>query len=117
MPLYDYHCDSCGEFTAWGKMSESDHPAACPECGAASPRMISAPRLAVMAASQRSAYERNEKSAHEPKMAKRSSCGCTGSHTCSSGKTADPKKEQSAPAKPAMERQTKANARPWMLGH
>jgi putative FmdB family regulatory protein len=118
MPVYEYECESCGVFSALRKMSESSHPAFCQECGSESPRIMSAPRLAVMAKSQREAHERNEKSAHEPKVGRRSSCGCTGSHTCKSA--ADKKLPAAAKqegAKPALQMQTKKTARPWMLSH
>lgn len=81
MPVYEYECETCGVFSALRKMSESNAPAFCGECGGESPRIMSAPRLAVLDRTQRVAHERNEKSAHDPKVARRSSCGCTGSHT------------------------------------
>ena len=118
MPLYEYHCDVCGEFSAWGKMSESSAPAQCPDCNAYGDRIISAPRLAIMGSAQRNAYERNEKSAHEPKITRRSSCGCSGAHTCAStaAKSAANKNKSTAKTN-GLEMQTKRTARPWMLGH
>jgi len=117
MPLYDYVCRQCGEFTAWGSIQHSSDDAACPDCGQDSRRVISAPRLAVMSPQSRVAHERNEKSANEPMHRRRSSCGCTGSHTCGSASTGAASTAESAAAKPALQRQTKGNARPWMLGH
>jgi putative FmdB family regulatory protein len=49
MPVYEYECDSCGVFTALRKMSESSQPAVCEDCGCQSHRIMSAPRLAVLA--------------------------------------------------------------------
>ncbi|MBF4990258.1 FmdB family zinc ribbon protein [Methylophilus sp. QUAN] len=112
MPLYEYECDCCGVFTALRKMSESSLPADCEYCGAESPRILSVPKLAIMDKHQRSAHERNEKSAHEPRSARRSSCGCTGSHTC---KTTTKLNEETG--KLPMQMQTKKTARPWMIGH
>lgn len=112
MPVYEYECDTCGVFTALRKMSESAEPAPCDECGGACPRIMSAPRLAVMEKSQRVAHERNEKSAHDPKVAKRSSCGCTGSHTCKTSTKVNPENGRAA-----LQMQTKKTARPWMLSH
>ena len=112
MPVYEYECDTCGVFTALRKMSESAAPAQCDECGCESPRIMSAPRLAVMDKSQRVAHERNEKSAHDPKVAKRSSCGCAGSHTC---KTST--KVSQGTGRAPLQMQTKKTARPWMLSH
>ena len=108
MPMYEFHCDHCGGFSALRKMSESQAPAVCEECGALSPRVMSAPRLALMGKAARNAHERNEKSAHEPAIRRRSSCGCTGTHTC---------KSSSPDKKPGLQMQTKKSARPWMLGH
>ena len=122
MPIYDYQCDGCGSFTVLRKMSESEARVACPNCGISSVRVITAPQLAILGKAQRSAYERNEKSAHEPKMARRSSCGCHGKHTCSTaGKSSQSKSpksiEKAAAIAPGFEMQTKKSARPWMLGH
>ncbi|HEC75408.1 MAG TPA: zinc ribbon domain-containing protein [Methylophaga aminisulfidivorans] len=83
MPIYDYRCEQCGEFSALRKMSESSLPCTCESCGEQAPRIISAPNLALMNGNTRSAYERNEKSAHAPRQARRSSCGCSGSHSSS----------------------------------
>ncbi|HYN55449.1 MAG TPA: zinc ribbon domain-containing protein [Methylotenera sp.] len=121
MPIYEYECDSCGVFTALRKMSESSEPAFCDECGCESPRILSVPRLAVLGKTQRDAHERNEKSANEPRVARRSSCGCSGSHTCKSGKDGSiskpAQKLNPATGVPALQMQTKKTARPWMLGH
>ncbi|BBP00705.1 FmdB family zinc ribbon protein [Sulfuriferula nivalis] len=117
MPLYDYHCEECGSFTEIRKMSESDLNMECPSCGASSERVITAPQLAILGKAQRSAYERNEKSAHEPKMARRSSCGCNGTHTCSTSGKSSKSKEKTAAKTNGFEMQTKKTARPWMLGH
>ena len=112
MPVYEYECEQCGVITALKKMSESSMPACCETCGAESPRIMSAPRRAVMEKSQRTAHERNEKSAHEPRVSKRSSCGCSGTHTCKGGTKLNPET-----GKAALQMQTKKTARPWMLAH
>lgn len=112
MPVYEYECNTCGVFTALRKMSESSEPAFCQECGAESGRILSAPRLAVLGKTQRVAHERNEKSAHEPNIGRRSSCGCTGSHTCNTTTKINPET-----GKAALQMQTKRTARPWMLSH
>ena len=65
MPIYDYRCEQCGEFSVLRKMSESSLPAMCDQCGEPAPRIISAPRLALMDSGRRIAFERNEKSAHD----------------------------------------------------
>jgi putative FmdB family regulatory protein len=114
MPLYDYQCESCGTFTALRKMSESANPSLCESCGEMAPRIISAPHLALVSSSTRVAHERNEKAAHEPRQARRSSCGCTGSHNC---KPASKEKDNSTTTGHGLSMQTKKTARPWMLGH
>lgn len=111
MPLYEYACPDCGTFSALRKMSESQLPARC-ECGEVGERILSAPRLAVMDCAQRSAHERNEKSAHEPRATRRSSCGCSGNHTCKTGAAKAPQEKGSL-----LKMQTKKTARPWMFGH
>jgi len=112
MPVYEYECPAHGVFTALRKMSESSIPAYCEDCGTESHRIMSAPRLAVMAKSQRQAHERNEKSANDPKVTRRSSCGCTGKHTCNTSTKVNPETGAAA-----LQMQTKKTARPWMLGH
>ena len=46
MPMYDYHCARCGDFREIRPMAESRMPQACPDCGDACDRTLSAPFLA-----------------------------------------------------------------------
>lgn len=120
MPLYDYQCETCGSFSAMKKMSESSLAVACGNCGGTSERIISVPYFALMATAKKSAYERNEKSAHEPRSIRRSSCGCSGSHTCSTTGKLNASKDQKGLSNQqgaGFQMQTKRTARPWMLGH
>lgn len=120
MPLYEYECETCGVFTALRRTSDSSLPAECEECGCESPRILSVPRLAMMDKGQRSAHERNERSAHEPATGRRSSCGCTGSHSCKPGagnNKAVASKTDPATGAPGLQMQTRKSARPWMVGH
>ena len=71
MPLYDYHCTGCGPFRAWRSMHEAREPAPCPDCESPGARAVAAPNLALMASSRRTAHQRNEKSAHEPRLESR----------------------------------------------
>ncbi len=103
MPLYEYECNHCGTFTDFAKMADSTLPANCPECGVTSPRIISAPRLAMVSKFARVAHERNEKSAHQPVMASKGTGKCSHSGPCNHGPV------KAAPAKMPQ--------RPWMLGH
>ncbi|MBA4682775.1 MAG: zinc ribbon domain-containing protein, partial [Pseudomonas sp.] len=67
MPIYEYDCPSCGDFTVLRPMAERDAACACPYCDTPSERVIlSAPGLTSMAGSQRRAHETNERSAHAP---------------------------------------------------
>ena len=68
MPLYDYSCEECGPFTELRSMSRSSEPMPCPTCGKAAGRTLTAPFIADMDPKNRVAHQRNEKSAHEPKV-------------------------------------------------
>lgn len=46
MPLYTYTCQDHGEFSAWGKMAESDNPQPCPTCAELAPRALARPAIA-----------------------------------------------------------------------
>lgn len=108
MPMYDYHCDTCGDFSALRPLSEFREPMACPRCSAIATRVISAPNLACMSASNRVAWERNERSAHEPRRGSCSSgtCGHTHHHAKHAGAST-----------PAPIKKPANQTRPWMLGH
>ena len=45
MPLYTYTCDSHGQFSAWGQMSESEAPQPCPSCESPAPRALARPAI------------------------------------------------------------------------
>ena len=49
-------------------MSMFDEPASCPVCNGQAARILSVPLLRQMAGSQVAARDRNERSAHEPKL-------------------------------------------------
>ncbi len=113
MPTYDYACGGCGGFDAIRSMSQRDKPAACPACGLPSPRVFaSAPSLALLDGSTRSAMDTNERARHEPKTSREyarlkhpAGCGCCrpgqrgATVTGSNGNKAFPTK------------------RPWMISH
>jgi putative FmdB family regulatory protein len=71
MPIYDYQCSACGPFRMMRPMAESNAPTACPACGRLSIKTITAPFLADMAPHNRIAGQRNEKSAHAPRVMSR----------------------------------------------
>ncbi|MEP9378173.1 zinc ribbon domain-containing protein [Aquabacter sp. CN5-332] len=68
MPLYSFCCDRCGIFTALRSMAAFAEPAACPACGAEANRTVASPYLMRLNPAIRRAHERNEKSAHEPRV-------------------------------------------------
>ncbi|MDF2366837.1 zinc ribbon domain-containing protein [Sneathiella sp.] len=109
MPLYQYCCDDCGPFDDMARVAEYADPKNCPACGIASPRMIAAPRLAILDSSTRHAHQTNEKSAHEPKKSSHGpGCGCCGggSKKINSSTLHRPDGSKSFPTK-----------RPWMISH
>lgn len=106
MPLYDYLCANCGEFSDFAPVSKAALPMSCPDCGVDAPRIIAAPALALMPQGLRQAYGRSEKSAHEPSSLSKRGCGCHGAHTCETGGSI-----------PAFKASTNVATRPWMLGH
>ena len=108
MPIYEYRCDACGPFSKINKMENALKETECPYCGIGAKRIISPPFVACMTAQNRKAWEKNEKSAHEPRI-KRRSCSCSGAHTCNSGST--------EVKKPQLQQSKRQHARPWMLGH
>jgi putative FmdB family regulatory protein len=114
MPIYEYDCPACGDFTQLRPMAERDAACACPACGTASVRVIlSAPGLATMASGQRRAMETNERSRHAPQtsaeyQARRHPAGCS---CCGPSKPTAPTKANPHALK------TSPSARPWMISH
>ena len=108
MPLYEFNCVECGSFTELRRISECDMPAACPACGIPASRMISVPRLAIMEKNNRVAWERNEKSAHEPRQHK---TGHRHDHV------RDNKGDHKHQHDNTRGHKHAHNGRPWMLGH
>ena len=113
MPTYDYACAGCGGFDAIRMLAQRDAPAACPDCGAESPRVfVAAPRLALMDGGTRTAILTNERARHEPTMSRDyqrlkhpSGCGC-----CSTGK-------RGATVTGANGNKAFPSKRPWMISH
>lgn len=102
MPVYEYFCEGCdATFSSLQTMARCSEPAPCPHCANESRRIISAPRLNAMRADVRTAHQINEKSAHQPKMARGHACGAGCSH------------QQNTPTL----KQARTTQRPWMIGH
>jgi len=113
MPTYDYDCRDCGGFDAFRSLSDRNEPAACPACGAASPRVFAAaPRLALLDGGTRRAMDVNERARHEPKSSRDyqrlrhpAGCGCCAGGRSKATVTA-PNGAKAFPSK-----------RPWMISH
>ena len=109
MPVYEYMCDDCGPFEEMVPMARFADPRDCPDCGAASPRLLTIPRLAAVSSDTRRAHETNERAADSPKRSKvhGPGCGCCGGGKKKSSKTLyRPDGSKSFPTK-----------RPWMISH
>jgi putative FmdB family regulatory protein len=111
MPIYDFECVLCGEFSASSTIAKRDKPLDCPECGLEAKRLISAPNLALMNPVGRKAATLNERSAHAPRVSIGHSCGsrCGCGTKIRSGRTKQ--------TRLGVAQTPKAGARPWMLGH
>jgi putative FmdB family regulatory protein len=113
MPTFDYRCRDCGGFEALRSMAERNQPAACPACGAASPRVLAAgPQLALLDGDMRSAMATNERARHEPKTSGEyarlrhpAGCGC-----CSPAR-------RGATQRAPNGNKAFPGRRPWMIGH
>lgn len=115
MPIYEYDCPHCGDFTLLRPMAQRDDPCNCPDCAAPSPRVIlSAPGLATLAGGQRRAHETNERARHAPQSleeykAKRShgaGCSCCAPSKPVARSKANPHGLKNSPSN-----------RPWMISH
>ena len=104
MPIYEFQCPQHGTFSALRSVALRNQDASCPECGHDASRLLSAPSLAIMSRENRSAWERNEKSAHEPRRQRKHVCTSACNHS---------KSEHTKPKYMA----GSASSRPWMLGH
>lgn len=91
MPLYEYRCNSCGEFEAWRTMAEYNAPLNCPQCTQTAVKIFSAPNINLNSGSL-SAIAKSESS--EPRLVKQ---------------------EPRETAKPRY--QSSTSKRPWMVSH
>ena len=99
---------------AFRLLADRNEPAACPDCGAASPRVFAtAPRLALMSATTRSAIATNERARHEPqrsgdyaRLKHPAGCGCCSSSASRKATVTAPNGAKAFPSK-----------RPWMISH
>ena len=115
MPIYEYDCPDCGDFTALRPMAERDQPCACPVCGEEGARVIlSAPGLSALPGERRRAHERNERAQHAPQTLEQyragrkhpAGCSCCGPSKPVARSKANPHGLKASPS-----------ARPWMISH
>ena len=88
-------------------MTACDQSVACPRCGMASRRVVTAPAILGMDARMRNAHMRNEKSAHEPRVVRRDDLEPHGHH-------AHAHAHGGADGHGSHLHQS---SRPWMIGH
>jgi putative FmdB family regulatory protein len=68
MPLYDYRCQDCGEFSVLRPLSQWRDLASCPDCGVSCERFVSgAPAVSALSSAMNRARAVNERAAHEPR--------------------------------------------------
>ncbi|ACB94626.1 FmdB family zinc ribbon protein [Beijerinckia indica] len=116
MPVYEYLCDTCGDFTAMRPMSEYSDPQPCPDCGALAPRvLLTAPHSSSMSRARFEAHAVNERASHAPmtsdeyKAKHGAGCAC-----CSGGLKSKKKRPMLTTTSGAKSFPT---ARPWMISH
>ncbi|MBE9166015.1 zinc ribbon domain-containing protein [Pleurocapsales cyanobacterium LEGE 06147] len=90
MPLYEFRCNSCGEFEAWRTLAELNSPMPCPICAAEAKRLFSPPMVNLSSSSLSSLGRQETK---EPRLVKLDK---------------EPSKSRY---------QNPASGRPWMIGH
>ncbi|PZD74410.1 hypothetical protein C1752_01243 [Acaryochloris thomasi RCC1774] len=90
MPLYDFRCETCGEFDAWQTLAELDQPMPCPTCPATTKRLFSASNISLSSGKLRTM---DRQVASEPRVVKRD-------------RNPTPPRHQAS-----------KNPRPWMVGH
>lgn len=108
MPLYEFSCPDHGSFDRFVEISKRNEGFPCPRCREVSPRIFSAPRLALMSSVGRMAAERNERSRQEPRVTKGGPSSRV--HQCGSGACG----KQSGEGR---RRGSYRGSRPWVIEH
>ena len=91
MPLYEYRCNTCGEFEAMRSLSDYNTPMPCPKCENIAVKIFSVPNINLNSGSLSAIAKSNST---EPRLVKQ--------------KSTEPKKPRY--------QQVKSN-RPWMISH
>ncbi|QCN97080.1 zinc ribbon domain-containing protein (plasmid) [Azospirillum argentinense] len=116
MPMYDYECPTCGDFTGMRPMAESGQPQPCPDCGTPSQRVIRmAPAFSGLSATVRTAHATNERSADRPKLL--SEVGPTHKHGPGCGCCGGGGKKGRSVLRTPDGAKGFPTARPWMISH
>ena len=97
MPLYEFQCNTCGQFTHWRAFAQASEPMPCPTCATVARRIYTPPGLHRVASELANARYRAEKSSFEPEVVK---------------KQRTPHDER-AHSKPLQQ----SHGRPWQLEH
>ena len=105
MPIYEYTCETHGEFVELKPITKRNERTNCPQCNGLAQRNVTAPNLGIMTDTNRKAWQRNEKSMHEPKRVTHSH-----SYRCSHSYPASGESQTNL-------KTSSKNSRPWMLGH
>ncbi|MEZ4278959.1 MAG: zinc ribbon domain-containing protein [Myxococcota bacterium] len=100
MPVYEYLCERCGDFSELRPLSEYDRPRPCPGCARPAPRaVLSPPAISGCSSALRAARRRSEASAERPAR------GVIDARTAA--------RPHAHPARAGRV----AGGRPWMLSH
>ena len=103
MPIYEYLCEDCGDFSEYQTLAFYDRPQPCPDCARPSPRVVlTAPAISLCSTSTRTAHRRNEQSVEAPKR------GRANPHAHGGAGHAHPHPARAGKV---------AGGRPWMLSH
>ncbi|HTI16629.1 MAG TPA: zinc ribbon domain-containing protein [Trinickia sp.] len=93
MPIYDFRCGTCGPFTVMRRIAEYNTACACPNCGAAAQRMLSAPALSFIPSTSRSERQIDARAVRASQHHHGPGCGCgpsTHSSTVATGSSLFP---------------------------
>ncbi len=116
MPMYDYECPTCGDFTEMRPMAECSLPQLCPQCETPSPRVIRvAPAFSGVSAATRAAHATNERSADRPGLL--SEVGPKGKHGPGCGCCGGGSKTGRSVLRTPDGAKGFPTARPWMISH
>ena len=113
MPIYTFACAKHGEMDILRSFAECGNPAQCPTCSKTMERVVTVPNLQVMDPATRKAKAINEKSAHEPTLRRKHTCGHDHSDGSSCGSSKNGRDKEKA--KNGLKKYT--GPRPWVIEH